>query len=154
VTDVFDHEKRSEIMSRVRSKDTKPELLVRRTLHRMGYRYRLHARELPGTPDVVLPRHRKAVQVNSCFFHGHDCPRGKRPQTNAEWWAVKIDRNMARDAETTQALRCAGWDVLVVWQCQTTKPGDLEQLLRDFMTAPPGETVGGANVEGSQGEGA
>jgi len=154
MTDVFDQRKRSEIMSRVRSKDTKPELLVRRALHRMGYRFRLHVRELPGTPDIVLPRHRKVVMVNSCFFHGHECPRGKRPTTNAEWWAEKLNRNAERDAENIAALNCAAWDVLVVWQCQTTNPDGLQQILRDFMASPSRHTAGSGSAKIRQGEGA
>lgn len=119
-TDMFTAEERSRIMSHVRTKNTQPELVVRSLLHAMGYRFRLHRKDLPGSPDIVLPKHRAVIFVHGCFWHGHPgCSRAKRPSTNTAFWNEKIDRNIARDAEAEAKLREAGWRVLVVWQCRT-----------------------------------
>lgn len=108
---------------------------MRRLLHRMGYRFRLHRKDLPGKPDIVLPRHKKAVFVHGCFWHGHPgCRRATRPTDNAEFWAVKLDRNMARDAEALRRMVETGWSVLVIWECQTRDAVALEQRLKHFMT--------------------
>jgi DNA mismatch endonuclease (patch repair protein) len=104
-------------MSRVRSRDTKPELLVRRSLSRLGVRYRLHRRDLPGKPDVYVGRLKLAVFVNGCFWHGHDCPRGKRPSSNTGFWNTKIDRNRQRDGEILRALSERGIESVTIWQC-------------------------------------
>lgn len=132
-------EQRSHNMSRVKGRDTKPELLVRSIIHRLGYRFRLHAKNLPGRPDVVLPRHRKVVFVHGCFWHGHPgCRRAARPSTNREFWDKKIEGNIARDEANVEALRAAGWKVLVVWQCAMKERGRLEQTLSEFLsTGPP-----------------
>ena len=119
MTDVFSPEKRSAVMRRVKGRDTGPELTVRRLLWDAGYRYRLHRKDLPGKPDIVLPGRRAAVFVHGCFWHGHDCPRGSRkPKNNAGYWSAKIARNRARDAVATAALRSAGWRVVTVWECE------------------------------------
>jgi DNA mismatch endonuclease, patch repair protein len=132
--DVFSKEKRSRIMSRIKGKDTKPEKLVRSLLHRMGYRFRLHVRDLPGNPDIVLPRHRKIVFMNGCFWHGHpNCKRAKLPETNRPFWEEKIGKNMKRDRSTLRKLRKTGWRVLVVWQCEMRDKTMLENSLRRFM---------------------
>lgn len=110
--------KRSALMSRVRTKDTEPELVVRSALHSLGYRYRLHRKDLPGSPDLVFPSRHKAIFVHGCFWHGHDCSRGKLPQTNAEFWKIKIDKNKARDERVAQTLKLLGWEVLIVWECE------------------------------------
>ncbi|QGP77768.1 DNA mismatch endonuclease Vsr [Sphingomonas sp. CL5.1] len=110
-------EQRSRAMSRVGGKDTAPELYVRRALHAVGLRFRLHRRDLPGKPDMVLPRHRTVVLVHGCFWHGHDCPRGARPQSNQEFWAAKLDRNIDRDHSTRIRLEALGWHVETVWEC-------------------------------------
>jgi DNA mismatch endonuclease, patch repair protein len=118
-TDVFTPAQRSAVMARVRGKDTGPELKVRRMLHRLGFRYRLHRRDLPGSPDLVFPRRRTALFVHGCFWHGHDCPRGSRaPKQNADYWAAKIARNRARDGETEARLATLGWCSLTVWECE------------------------------------
>ena len=105
-------------MARVRSRDTGPELLVRRALHAAGYRYRLHRRDLPGHPDIVLSRYRAVVQVHGCFWHGHDCRRGDRlPATNAEYWRAKIQRTRDRDRAAAEALTKDGWWVVEIWEC-------------------------------------
>ena len=109
---------RSEMMSRVRSKDTKPEIAVRSALHRAGLRFRLHRRDLPGTPDIVLPSHGIIVMVNGCFWHGHACGRSRTPKTNTEFWSSKITRNMERDVRVLNDLRDLGWKCVVVWECK------------------------------------
>ncbi len=105
-------------MRAIRSRDTKPELRVRSLLHRMGYRFRLHRRDLPGSPDIVLPGRRAAVLVHGCFWHGHGCARGARaPKANAGYWSAKRERNRARDAAAEAALKALGWRVVIVWEC-------------------------------------
>lgn len=132
--DVFSKEKRSRIMSKIKGKDTKPEKLVRSMLHRMGYRFRLHVRDLPGSPDVVLPRHRKIVFVHGCFWHGHlGCQRAKLPETNRPFWEEKIGKNIKRDRAVLRELKRNGWKILVVWQCQMRDKNVLEKRLRRFM---------------------
>lgn len=105
-------------MSRVRSKNTAPEMTVRRALHAAGYRFRIHRKELFGHPDVVLPRYRTVVFVHGCFWHGHLCKRGKLPQTNRTFWASKIARNRKRGVEATYNLESLGWEVVTIWQCE------------------------------------
>src|SRR5712671_3329669 len=135
MADVFSKAKRSWIMSRVRGKDTLPERRVRSFLHRQGFRFRLHARALPGKPDVVMAKHRTVVFVNGCFFHGHSgCKRATTPATNRRFWARKIERNKERDALAIRALRKAGWRVVTVWQCDVGKPGRLERVFRELRT--------------------
>ncbi len=132
--DVFTPDKRSWIMGRVKSRNTKPEMLVRSIIHRMGFRFRLHRRELPGNPDIVLPKHKKVLFVHGCFWHGHEaCPRSKRPATNTEFWNTKLDQNMERDKRFQRLLKEAGWDVLVVWQCETNRPDELLRKLGRFL---------------------
>ena len=126
--DVFPEEKRREIMSRVKNKNTRQELLVRSLLHRLGYRFRLHRNDLPGTPDLVLPKHCVAVFVHGCFWHGHSCNRGKLPQSNREFWRSKIQKNIDRDKQAREALRRLGWDVVVVWSCETSSAVRLTEL--------------------------
>ncbi len=104
-------------MSRVRSKDTAPEILVRRVLHRRGYRYRLHRRDLAGRPDLVLPKYHLAIFVNGCFWHGHSCSLFRMPATRAEFWSAKITANCARDLKVRSKLKEEGWRVLDVWEC-------------------------------------
>jgi DNA mismatch endonuclease, patch repair protein len=130
-------QQRSRNMSRVKGRDTKPELLVRSVVHSLGYRFRLHGKELPGRPDLVLPRHRKVIFVHGCFWHGHaGCRRAARPSTNREFWDRKIEGNVARDAANVRALRRAGWKVLVVWQCALKDRARLEKRLRGFLSEP------------------
>ena len=116
-TDVLTPEQRRRVMSRIGSKDTKPEMLVRRGLHRRGLRYRLHGVDIPGKPDMVFPRYRTVVFVHGCFWHGHGCSLFKWPKTRAGFWKKKINRNMDRDRKVLAALRVDGWRVLVVWEC-------------------------------------
>ena len=108
---------RSRIMAAIRGHDTTPELLVRSALHRHGLRFRLHARDLPGRPDIVLPRHRTVILVHGCFWHRHGCTLSSEPSTRRRFWNEKFARNVARDARNARALRRLGWRVLTVWEC-------------------------------------
>ena len=124
-------EQRHRCMSRIRGRDTKPELVVRRWLWHQGFRYRLYVKSLPGRPDIVMRKWRTVIFVNGCFWHGHDCQSGRRPSTNAQFWQDKIDRNRERDARNVAALQAAGWHVLVVWECQLSAKC-LQQTLREL----------------------
>ncbi|WP_082517562.1 very short patch repair endonuclease [Variovorax sp. Root318D1] len=125
--------KRSALMSRIRSKDTKPELAVRSILHGLGYRFRLHRKDLPGHPDIVLPRHRKIILVQGCFWHGHTCRRASKPKSNESYWSTKISGNKARDARNRIALEQQGWTVLEVWECEVRQAENLLTTLKAFM---------------------
>ncbi|NWG14605.1 MAG: DNA mismatch endonuclease Vsr [Acidobacteria bacterium] len=134
MTDVFCKEKRSWIMARVKGRDTKPEMLVRSLIHRMGFRFRIHKRDLPGNPDIVLPRHGKAIFVHGCFWHGHNpCRRSKRPTTNKAFWNKKLDENIRRDKRFRRELHRMGWKTLVVWQCEIRHPKKLLRKLDGFL---------------------
>ena len=118
---------RSEVMRRVQGENTTPERKVRSLLHRLGYRFRLHRKDLPGSPDIVLPKYRTAIFVHGCFWHRHDCKRGQRfPSTNTGYWSRKFTRNVDRDREKTAQLEGAGWQVMVVWECELR---DVEALV-------------------------
>ena len=135
MADVMTPEQRSRAMAQVRSKNTKPEMRVRSLLHRMGFRFRLHRRDLPGTPDIVLPKHRAAIFVHGCFWHVHSgCPRATTPSTRIAFWTEKLARNVDRDARKQRDLAAAGWRVLVVWECETRDAQALETRLRTFLT--------------------
>lgn len=134
--DVYDKATRSRVMRAVKSKNTTPEKLVRSLLHAMGLRFRLHRKDLPGTPDIVLPKWKTVLFVHGCFWHGHDCPRGARmPKTNAQYWSAKIERNRRRHEQVARQLKEQGWQVLVVWECQTKCQESLAQLLRQVLPA-------------------
>lgn len=134
MADVYDKEKRSWVMSCVGAKNTKPEILVRKIVHGMGFRFRLHQVELPGKPDMVLPRHKKIIFVHGCFWHGHEgCKRAKRPNSNMEFWNKKIDRNILHDNETIECLERMGWNVLIIWECQTFDIPVLKKILDNFL---------------------
>ena len=117
MVDVLDRQTRSRMMASVRTKDTAPEVAVRKALHGRGFRYRTHVAELPGKPDIVLPKYRAAILVHGCFWHGHDCPMFRLPATRRDFWEAKIRRNRERDADVRVALRVAGWRCLTVWEC-------------------------------------
>ena len=136
-------EQRSKMMAAVRSKDTKPERFIRRELHAQGYRFRLHRRDLPGKPDIVFPSRQSAIFVNGCFWHGHDCPAGALPATRLEFWESKIGQNKDRDAKNRSKLEAAGWNVLVVWECDLRQPKPVERIvswLEASRTRKPGRT--------------
>lgn len=125
-----------ERMRRVRRGDTAPELKVRRVLHSLGYRYRLHVPALPGTPDIVFKSRRKAIFVHGCFWHRHcECHLASTPKSNIAFWSAKFDANIARDRRKEEELANAGWSVLVVWQCETKELEILEARLRSFLDA-------------------
>lgn len=123
---------RSEVMSRIRKKDTTPELRVRKVLWELGYRYRLHRADLPGTPDVVFVRQRKVVFVHGCFWHQHGCHLSKLPKSNTQYWHPKLHRNVERDVAAINALKLAGWKTLVIWECES-KLNDLPERLQQFL---------------------
>lgn len=132
--DVFTKEKRSQIMSKIKGKDTKPEIVVRSLLHQMGYRFRLHRRDLPGNPDIVLPKHKKVIFVHGCFWHGHkDCPRAKRPSTNKKFWNEKLSRSIKRDTFNQKKLKEMGWLTLIIWQCEMKESKNLQSKLESFL---------------------
>ena len=133
--DSISAEQRSLLMGRIRSKDTQPERVVRSIIHRMGYRFRLHQKDLPGKPDVVLSRHRKIVLIQGCFWHGHTCRLASKPKSNTSYWQTKIATNRARDLRNTATLAEQGWKVLELWECEI-RAGLFLQKLRRFMGAP------------------
>ena len=127
-------EQRSRIMRAVKSRDTKPEMMVRRLLHRMGYRYRLHSKDLPGKPDIVFGSRRKVIFIHGCFWHGHSCKRGNRPpKNNAEYWKMKIMRNIELHSDQLNELAAAGWEVLTLWECELTDEKIIRQQLTSFL---------------------
>jgi DNA mismatch endonuclease (patch repair protein) len=129
--DTLSVDQRSLLMSRIRGKDTAPELAVRSLLHRMGFRFRLHRRDLPGTPDIVLPRHATVVFVHGCFWHRHaGCKGATTPKTRRAFWRAKFEANVERDRRNRRDLRKLGWKVLTVWECQIRKTDRLESSLR------------------------
>ncbi len=135
-SDVYSPEKRSAVMRRVKGRNTTPEMTVRRALTRLGARYRLHRKDLPGSPDIVMPGRRLALFVHGCFWHGHNCPRGARiPKQNRDYWTAKVGRNVARDARTREALTGGGWRVETIWECELKDPGALEARLRALLAA-------------------
>ena len=132
--DVFDKEKRSRVMSKIKDKNTKPEVLVRSVLHRMGYRFRLHGKDLPGKPDIILPKYKKVIFVHGCFWHGHEgCDKSKRPSANREFWDKKLDKNINRDQKNIAELNKYGWETLIIWTCETKDIQTLKQKLTTFL---------------------
>jgi DNA mismatch endonuclease (patch repair protein) len=132
--DTVNPTQRSAIMRRVQSKNTTPEILVRRLIYRMGYRYRLHRSDLPGKPDLVFASRRKVIFVHGCFWHGHSgCRRARIPATNREYWIEKISKNALRDKSQLLTLRNEGWDALIVWECELRETGPLQEKLREFL---------------------
>lgn len=133
MADSISPERRSQIMSCIRSKDTRPEMLVRRMVHGMGYRYRLHDRKLPGCPDMVFATRRAVIFIHGCYWHQHPgCKRARVPKSRIDYWGPKLERNRSRDLERLTALRRLGWRVLVIWECQTSgaKTSTWERRLR------------------------
>jgi len=134
MSDRYSQSKRSAIMARVRAANTRPEIAVRRLVHRLGYRFRLYRRDLPGTPDLVLPKYRAVVFVHGCFWHRHHCARGQvLPASNRAYWQSKLGKNVERDASAMAALRQLGWRVLTIWECEVHTPslaGRIHRFLR------------------------
>ena len=134
MTDLLSRSRRSANMSKIRSKDSAPEMLVRRLAFRLGYRYRLHAANLPGKPDLVFPGRKKVIFVHGCFWHQHrDCAEGRLPRSNTDYWVPKLTRNVQRDAESRARLRRAGWKALVIWECETKVEARLAAKLKKFL---------------------
>jgi DNA mismatch endonuclease (patch repair protein) len=126
---------RSANMRAIRSKDMRPELAVRRLVHGLGYRYRLHKKELPGKPDLVFTSRRKVIFVHGCFWHSHGCKVAHVPKSNLEYWMPKLARNLARDEKSIAALTASGWKSLVIWECETKDETNLNKRLRKFLDA-------------------
>lgn len=120
-------------MKRVRSKDTEPELRVRQALHRQGFRFRLHRKDLPGSPDIVLPRYKTAIFVHGCFWHGHTCSKGKPPESNKDFWNDKISKNKQRDHRNSLELAKIGWNVIILWECEVYDSNQLSENLLKFI---------------------
>jgi DNA mismatch endonuclease (patch repair protein) len=146
MADVFTLTKRREIMRRIRGRDTAPEMTVRRLVHALGYRYRLHMRDLPGKPDLVFASRRRVILVHGCFWHRHCCRKGRSlPATRRRFWQVKLSGNQKRDSIQRRALQRLGWSVLIVWECQTTKTAiisladRIRQFLREAKHTPLGK---------------
>ncbi|HEX8547211.1 MAG TPA: DNA mismatch endonuclease Vsr [Cytophagaceae bacterium] len=128
MADVHSKETRSYNMSRIRSKDTKPELLVRKFLHKSGFRYRLHVKDLPGKPDIVLPKYKTVIFIHGCFWHGHGgCKYYVVPKTRTEWWLNKINVNQKNDEKAEEALSLKGWNIIKIWECELKSP-ELESI--------------------------
>lgn len=140
MADTISKERRSKLMSRIRSKNSKVELLIRSLVHRMGYRFRLHRKGLPGKPDLVFPSRKKAIFVHGCFWHWHpdpNCKRARMPKSRREFWKPKLEGNRRRDRENRQKLDDLGWEVLEIWECEV---GDLEQIktrIKAFLDPAP-----------------
>lgn len=136
MSDIMSSEARSALMSRIRSKDTRPELIVRRLAHKLGFRYRLHKRELPGTPDLVFPGKRKVIFVHGCFWHQHDgCKFATIPKTRREFWVKKLQKNEARDKQAMDELRSQNWDSMVIWECETSDTDKLITRIEEFLNS-------------------
>jgi DNA mismatch endonuclease (patch repair protein) len=125
---------RSRVMSKVHGKNTTPEMRVRRTLHALGYRFRLHRKDLPGKPDIVLPKYRSCIFVHGCFWHQHSgCKRASKPSTNTDFWSRKLDRNVERGEQNCIALQDLGWNVIVIWECETKDLIDFKRKIRHLL---------------------
>ena len=139
--DIFDSDKRSEIMARVRSANTAPEIRVRKLLHAFGYRFRLHRKDLPGSPDIVFPGRKSVIFVHGCFWHRHEgCAKASRSSTRVDFWDAKFAENVARDKRNIEALKTLGWRILVIWECEAGNEEILIKKLKDFLEM---ETAGG-----------
>jgi DNA mismatch endonuclease (patch repair protein) len=126
---------RSRIMSSVKQRHTKPEMVVRSLLHRLGYRFRLHQKDLPGSPDIILPKYRTAIFVHGCFWHQHgNCGKSRRPSSNQEYWNKKLDENISRDKRKEGELSQLGWRVVIVWQCETSQVESLSEKLKKLLS--------------------
>lgn len=134
MTDSLDKQSRSKVMSKVRHKDTRPEMVVRRLIHGLGFRYRLHAKDLPGKPDITFRKKRKVIFVHGCFWHRHsECKLARLPKSRTDFWVPKLERNKIRDEKVIAQLIEEGWEVLVIWECQTNDIEQLEKKLLSFL---------------------
>lgn len=133
MVDTFTPEKRSAIMRAVKGKDTSPELAIRRLVHSLGYRYRLHRANLPGKPDLVFPGRKKIIFVHGCFWHWHGCKRSRMPEANRNYWKQKIGRNVKRDRKTRRDLKSLGWKSMVIWECQSKAIDAVSRKIKRFL---------------------
>lgn len=133
MSDIFSQTKRSDIMSKISSKDTKPEILVRKFLFSKGFRYRINVKTLPGKPDIVLPKYKTIIFVNGCFWHGHNCKKGKLPSSNTDFWKEKISNNRLRDDKNSDLLVKLGWKVIIIWQCEISKIDNRIEILNKLL---------------------
>lgn len=145
MSDIFERAKRSEIMSRIRGRDTKPEVVVRQIAHRLGFRFRLHRKDLPGSPDLVFPRYRAIIMVHGCFWHRHPgCKYAYTPKTRVQFWQTKFEGNVARDRRNDLALSERGWRTMVIWECETKDhhavAARIESFLRESNQGTDGST--------------
>lgn len=131
-------EQRRYIMQSVGQKNTGPELVLRRALHKLGYRFRLHVQKLPGRPDIVFPSRRKVIFVHGCFWHGHNCSKGRLPKSRVDYWMPKIEGNKARDDRVISELKKEGWESLIVWQCEVTRIAQTLDAIIHFLGPPKG----------------
>src|SRR5690606_8745927 len=135
--DRYESDKRSGIMRRIRSRDTKPEMVVRRVVHSMGYRYRLHVKDLPGRPDLAFPSKKKVIFVHGCFWHQHrGCSKARRPASKQDFWDSKLDANLLRDAQNQLSLKKMGWGFLIIWECELRDMNRLRDILKMFVDSP------------------
>lgn len=136
MSDIFSKGKRSEIMSKISNKNTKPEILVRKYLFANGFRYRVNDKRFPGKPDILLPKYKTAIFINGCFWHGHTCKKGQIPSTNTDFWREKVSNNKLRDGKNTELLIQLGWNVITIWQCEinniNSRQMRLEHLLEEL----------------------
>ena len=140
MTDIYEPRKRSEIMSRIRGRGTKPEIIVRRIAHNLGFRFRLHRKDLPGRPDIVFPRHRAVIMVHGCFWHRHPgCKHASSPKTRESYWKNKLEDNVARDRRNETALRELGWRIMVIWECETKDREAVAARIKSFLPQENGE---------------
>ena len=129
--DIWSKEKRSQVMSRIRSKDTKPEIILRSALHKQGFRFRIHKKDLPGKPDIVLPKYKTVIFVHGCFWHYHKyCQEGRIPDTNSKFWKEKLMKNIERDKRHQESCKSLGWNVFVIWECEIEKK--LDEVLAEI----------------------
>ena len=133
MSDIFSFQKRSDIMSKIGGKNTKPEILVRKFLFSKGFRYRINVKTLPGKPDIVLPKYKTVIFVNGCFWHGHNCKKGKLPSSNIDFWKEKISNNKSRDDKNADLLIKLGWKVIIIWQCEISKIDDRIKILNKLL---------------------
>jgi len=133
MSDIFTKQKRSEIMSKISGRETKPEILVRKFLFANGFRYRKNDKRYPGKPDIVLPKYKTVIFINGCFWHGHNCPAGKLPAMRKEFWKNKIKGNIERDKKNKTELEKQGWQVITIWQCKLKNKGIREKTLNELV---------------------
>ncbi len=126
MSDIFSFQKRSDIMSKIGGKNTKPEILVRKFLFSKGFRYRINVKTLPGKPDIVLPKYKTVIFINGCFWHGHNCKKGELPSSNIDFWRKKISNNKSRDDKNSDLLIKLGWKVIIIWQCEISNVNNRE----------------------------